>query len=140
MPKVIDLPTSTSMASSDYFVMESSGGGTKKITKANVEAVSSTTISTASGWSASENAVYKTGRVVWFVLWVQGTLASGWNTIGTLPTGYRPIKAFDSLQVDNGASSPAAQVKITTSGEIQIYKLSGSSTAFRLASTFISSN
>lgn len=35
MPKVIDLPTSTSMSDSDYFVMEASGGGTKKITRAN---------------------------------------------------------------------------------------------------------
>lgn len=35
MPKVIDLPTSTSMSDSDYFIMEASGGGTKKITKDN---------------------------------------------------------------------------------------------------------
>lgn len=35
MPKVIDLPTSTSMSNSDYLIMEQSGGGTKKITRAN---------------------------------------------------------------------------------------------------------
>ena len=35
MPKVIDLPTSTSMSDSDYLIMEASGGGTKKITKNN---------------------------------------------------------------------------------------------------------
>lgn len=35
MPKVIDLPTSTSMSDSDYLIMEASGGGTKKITRAN---------------------------------------------------------------------------------------------------------
>lgn len=35
MPKVIDLPTATSMSDSDYLIMESSGGGTKKITRAN---------------------------------------------------------------------------------------------------------
>ena len=35
MPKVIDLPTSTSMTDSDYFIMEQSSGGTKKITKQN---------------------------------------------------------------------------------------------------------
>lgn len=35
MPKVIDLPTSTSMSDSDYFIMEQSSGGTKKITKQN---------------------------------------------------------------------------------------------------------
>lgn len=36
MPKVIDLPTSTSISDSDYLVMESSSGGTKKITRNNV--------------------------------------------------------------------------------------------------------
>lgn len=35
MPKVIDLPTSTSMSDSDYLIMESSGGGTKKISRWN---------------------------------------------------------------------------------------------------------
>lgn len=36
MPKVIDLPTSTSMSDSDYLIMEQSSGGTKKITRDNV--------------------------------------------------------------------------------------------------------
>lgn len=35
MPKVIDLPSSTSMSNSDYFIMEASGGGTKKINRWN---------------------------------------------------------------------------------------------------------
>jgi len=35
MPKVIDLPNASSMNDSDYLLMESSGGGTKKITRAN---------------------------------------------------------------------------------------------------------
>lgn len=35
MPKVIDLPTASSMNDSDYLIMEASGGGTKKITRAN---------------------------------------------------------------------------------------------------------
>ncbi len=35
MPKVIDLPTSTSMSDSDYLIMEASGSGTKKITRTN---------------------------------------------------------------------------------------------------------
>lgn len=36
MPKVIDLPTVTNMDSDDFFVMEESTGGTKKITNKNV--------------------------------------------------------------------------------------------------------
>lgn len=35
MPKVIDLPTATTMDDSDYLLMEESTGGTKKITKFN---------------------------------------------------------------------------------------------------------
>lgn len=35
MPKVIDLPTASSMDDSDYLLMEESTGGTKKITKSN---------------------------------------------------------------------------------------------------------
>lgn len=35
MPKVIDLPTATTMDNDDYLLMEESTGGTKKITKAN---------------------------------------------------------------------------------------------------------
>lgn len=35
MPKVINLPTAASMDDSDYLIMEESGGGTKKITRAN---------------------------------------------------------------------------------------------------------
>lgn len=35
MPKVIDLPTVTSITSSDYLIAEASGGGTKKITLKN---------------------------------------------------------------------------------------------------------
>lgn len=36
MPKVIDLPTASSMDDSDYLLMEESSGGTKKITRGNV--------------------------------------------------------------------------------------------------------
>lgn len=35
MPKVIDLPTATTMDDGDYLIMEESTGGTKKITRIN---------------------------------------------------------------------------------------------------------
>lgn len=47
MPKVIDLPTATSMDSGDYFVMEESTGGTKKITRANALAANIVTASSS---------------------------------------------------------------------------------------------
>lgn len=36
MPKVIDLPTTSSIDNGDYLIMEESTGGTKKITRGNV--------------------------------------------------------------------------------------------------------
>lgn len=35
MPKVIDLPTATTMDDDDYLIVEKSSGGTKKITRSN---------------------------------------------------------------------------------------------------------
>lgn len=140
MPKVIDLPTATTMDDSDYLLMEESSGGTKKITRANANSVGQTTITAASGFTASINHVYKYGRVVQFIYWVTGTLSSGWNTVGTLPVGYRPIDSFDNIALDNMGSSPAAAMKVSSTGNIQLYRLSTSSSEFRLTATFISAS
>lgn len=61
MPKVIDLPTATTMDNGDYFVMEESTGGTKKITKSNalspigtvIEAENSAAITVANNTATS---------------------------------------------------------------------------------------
>ena len=140
MPKVIDLPTATSMDSDDYFLMEESSGGTKKIKKANANSVEQTTITAESGFTASINHVYKYGRVVQFIYWVTGTLSSGWNTVGTLPVGYRPIDSFDNIALDQMGSDPAADMKVSSAGNIQLYRLSTSSSEFRLTATFISAS
>lgn len=58
MPKVIDLPTSTSMTASDYLIMEASGGGTKKITKANALSEIGQFVSDASTVNTLPNATY----------------------------------------------------------------------------------
>lgn len=42
MPKVIDLPTATSMDNGDYLLMEESTGGTKKITLSNSHNIQTT--------------------------------------------------------------------------------------------------
>lgn len=67
-----------------------------------------------------------------------GTLSSGWNVIGTLPSGFRPAVAFDAVGVDNGSTSvPACSVKTTAAGLIQVYKLSGTTNNLRLHGTFV---
>lgn len=141
MPKVIDLPTATSMDNSDYLLMEESTGGTKKITKSNFEAPSSSTITPASGVTVvqNKNYVYKAGRVVQFVYWVSGVslTSNSWTVIGTLPAGFRPIADFYTLLLDYG-ENPCATVNVAQNGNIRVYGSSWSSSAFRLTATYIS--
>lgn len=65
MPKVIDLPTATTLDSGDYLIMEKSSGGTKKITKSNALSNIGTTPSSVAASTS--------------------TLVSGaWTSIGTM--------------------------------------------------------
>lgn len=138
MPKVIDLPTSTSMSDSDYLIMEASGGGTKKITKANVDGVSTSSLTVASGFSVvqSMNNVYKTGRVAQFVFWISGTIGTSGTLVGTLPSGFRPVSAFMTPMLDFGGNTIAI-AQVSLNGEIRLYKTADSSTSFRLTATYI---
>lgn len=90
--------------------------------------ISSGTITVSSGWTveASNNWCRKSGHVAEFYLTVTGgTLSSGWNTLGTLPSGFRPLYAFNMVGVDNGSTGvPACQVQVSSSGEINVYKTS----------------
>lgn len=98
------------------------------------------TLGVESGWTATQSWCKKRAGVVEFYLEITGgTLSSGWNTVGTLPSGYRPGIVFDMLGFDNGASSPAngVQTKVTTAGLIQVYKLSATTNNLRLHGTFL---
>lgn len=110
--------------------------------RAEVDALNSKTtdtITVASGWTVANNWCAKRAGITTFYLEVtNGTLSSGWNTLGTLPVGYRPANAFDIVFVDNGTSSaPAVQGKVTSAGLIQIYKSSGTTNNLRAYATFI---
>lgn len=94
-------------------------------------------LSIASGWSGSNSWLVKSGNIVdCYVEVTGGTLSSGWNTVATLPSGFRPYSYFDSLQVDNGRDS-FCFTKVTASGYIQVYKGSNTSNNLRLHFTFI---
>ena len=107
----------------------------------NLQAIATGTLSVASGWSGADRSwLKKTGNVVdCYLELTGGTLSSGWNTIATLPSGYRPVSYFDSLQVDNGQDSYAF-TKVLASGEIRLYKLTNTSNNFRGHFTFIAAN
>lgn len=140
MPKVIDLPTATSMDNGDYIIMEESGGGTKKITKANVDAPSSATVTLTSPATVdgNQNYLYKSGRFVQLQLWVtNASVTEGqWSTIGTIPSGFRPWMNTYGLTLDYG-TNPAATVNITQAGEIRIWGVSGSSSSYRIAMVYM---
>ena len=100
------------------------------------------TLTVASGWTlAAGHFLRKCGRIVEFYFAVSGgTFASGWNTIATLPAGYRPISSFDVIGVNNGSSSVgsiSAQFHVLNSGAIEVYNLSGITNNLRLHAVFI---
>ena len=96
------------------------------------------TLSIASGWSGGNSWLIKSGNIVeCYVEITGGTLSSGWNTVATLPSGFRPYSYFDSIQDDNGRDS-FCTVKVTSGdGYIQVYKTSTTSNNLRLHFSFI---
>lgn len=96
------------------------------------------TLSIARGWSGNNSYLVKSGNIVeCYVEVTGGTLSSGWNTVATLPSGFRPYSYFDSIQDDNGRDS-FCTVKVTAGeGYIQVYKTSTTSNNLRLHFTFI---
>ena len=95
------------------------------------------TITKASGWSTGVNWVKrKFGIVEFYYECNGGTLpSSGWFTVGTLPSGFRPNSYFDMINLDNQKSTDCC-VKVTSTGAIQIYRTSSMSNNFRLHGMF----
>lgn len=113
-----------------------------KVLKDLIDALSTrtdSTISVASGWTASQNWCRKRAGIVEFYLEITGgTLASGWNTVGTLPSGYRPPAAFDDVVLNNGSTTdPATQMKVQANGSIRVYKVAATTNDLRLRAVFI---
>ena len=97
----------------------------------------SITANTSGGW-AVYGQLKKYGNVVSF--YIDGNkssaLDSGWNTIGTLQSGFRPTHNFDFAMIDPG-SDFASEGKVNTDGTIQVYKNANSTTRIRAQATFI---
>lgn len=87
-------------------------------------AVSTSAITLASGWSASQNICEKTAGIVELNLAIIGgtLVAEIWNSIGTLPTGYRPASTIILSGVDSGTGD-VLSIKIESSGAISAYVL-----------------
>lgn len=136
MPKVINLPTSTSMNNSDYLIMEASGGGTKKITRANAVNLSnlggryifpniSIPVGTSKTISIGTNASYKsclilgtvggTGPVVIAVTINNGALAAQRNLINNTAwsgVGLTITVSGDNLTFTNNASAGGSSITV----------------------------
>jgi len=95
-----------------------------------------TALTIASGWTAGSNwAIKKAGIVEAYIEVTGGTYTSGWNTVATLPEGYRPYHYFDDALLDNGRSTACA-VKVTTYGSVQVYYTSNLANNLRLHMMF----
>lgn len=146
MPKVIDLPTATSMSDSDYLIMEASGGGTKKITKANARGtvpisqggtgqtglITGTTVSdliTVNSSNATITGVLFavwgkviTYRITWKNVNDISVPANGNITnigIGTIVSGKRPAIA-ETAGWSNGDGAGGAWYRIQNTGAVSL--------------------
>ena len=97
------------------------------------------TITASSGWTATTSRLKKTGNVVDVTFNANGgTLATGWNALGTISTGYRPPLAIDFAGIDN-VSGESVQAQVTSGGVINVYKFANQSlnNNFRIHTTYI---
>ena len=99
------------------------------------------TANSTDGWGVSTVCCNKVLNIVsiCFEANKSSALVSGWNTMGTLPAGFRPSSdiyvAFIDAQNDFGTHG-----KINSSGQIQVYKTSSMSTRERGSATYIVSS
>ena len=112
-----------------------------KVLKDAIDALNTrtdSTITVASGWTATQKWCRKRAGIVEFYLEITGgTLSSGWNTVGTLPSGYRPPAAFDDVVLNNGSTTdPASQMKVQADGSIRVYKVAATTNNLRLRAVF----
>ena len=85
--------------------------------------------------SGSQKWCKKRNGLVEFYVEVTGvSYSSGWNTIATLPSGYRPSAYYDFMGKDN-TNDTACSCKVTAGGEVQVYKTSSLSGALRIHSS-----
>ena len=104
-------------------------------------ALKSGNINVTDGWTVqnSNNWCRKSGHVAEFYLEVTGgTLASGWNNLGTLPSGFTPLFSVNIVGVDNGTSGvPACQAIVQSNGTIGVYKHSALTNNLRIFCVYL---
>ena len=94
-----------------------------KILKDKLDATNSGSLSPASGWtSAGGFSYYRLGHVCYVYINAlrRTSSASGWTTMGTLPSGINPVTSFiGTIQNDN--NNIHVSIRIQTNRTIQIY-------------------
>lgn len=95
--------------------------------------LTSSTLATNSGWTTTQNRVIKrAGCVELYIECIfSNEYTSGWNTIATVPNGYRPIETFDTVSLDN-SNGTACDIKVTAGGLLQVYKIASVSKNLRI--------
>ena len=58
------------------------------------------------------------------------TLNAGWNSIGTIPSGYRPALWIKGPIIDTGGSGACGILSLSTTGDLQAHNGTGASKKF----------
>ena len=99
------------------------------------------TITPASGWTLQAGSfLRKIGHLCEAYIELTGGTypSSGWNTVATLPDGFRPIGYFDGAYLDNANDNSVVDVKFGSSGAVQVYRGSAStSTNIRVHAVYL---
>lgn len=135
MPKVIDLPTATSIGGSDYVIMESSGGGTKKITANNAFA-NNISERAYQGSLTQNNYVAKltalpVGQCAIYT--IEGAVSTVFTNSDSTATGLLIVRKINDTTVDFMLSVAAAgrplysgrATAVTTTPSVTVYKMTG---------------
>ena len=99
------------------------------------------TITPAAGWNLQTGSfLRKIGHLCEAYIELTGGTysSSAWYTVATLPVGFRPIQYFDAAYLDNASGNGVVDVKFESSGAVQVYKTSAStSTNIRLHAVYL---
>lgn len=92
------------------------------------------TLQILKGTAGAGTRCIRNGNVVEFFIDLSGlTYTNGWNAVAQLPSGWEPANYYDFACL-NTATDESASAKVSSAGEIQIYKSSYVGAKMRLHS------
>ena len=102
---------------------------------------STATLTPEAGWTVNTNYVHRNANgVCEFYIEISGGSygsLNAWNTVATLPEGFRPSVGYDTIMLDNGRVGYGVDIKVQTDGQIKIYPDANTTRNIRLRGVFL---